>query len=53
MRIIITVCLEQDVAKKLEKQKNKSKLINDLLKKHLFTPKKSIEEQLKEIQDAN
>ena len=49
MKINKTITLDSDVFKKLDKIKNASELINGLLKKHLFTSKKSIEEKLKEI----
>lgn len=53
MKVNKTITLDADVFKKLDKIKNASEYINDLLKKYLFAPKKSIEEQLKEIQNAN
>ena len=53
MKVNKTITLDADVFKKLDKIKNASELINELLKKHLFTPKKTIEEQLKEIQNAS
>ncbi len=40
MKIHISVCVDVEIAKQLQKEKNKSALINSLLKEHFRKQKK-------------